>query len=169
VKLTQIRRYGLSATGALLPLILLGCSDDAEIASTDVTAPPAARIGNVATADLESLGTSAVSGSATFAQLEEALSVEISASGLSAGEYTVALQGDEACAGAEARDFGNLGRLTADADGMGHMTRELPERTLIGDPGVVSRSIVLYPGETSGQPVACGVIEWGTSSLANNQ
>ncbi|MGW8370362.1 MAG: superoxide dismutase family protein [Gammaproteobacteria bacterium] len=193
MKTRQAQRASVCAISLLASSVIAGCGGEPESA---IDAPPAARIGNVATAELQPVGDSGVTGMVTFAELDDALRVEATVMGLSKGQHGLHLHEFGDCSAPDASSAGghfspdddphgapsdavarhhagDLGNLTADADGTAHIAREDSELTLVGEYGVVGRAVVVHRGADdltsqqsgdSGERVACGVIEWGTNA-----
>lgn len=157
----------------LAAAVTAGCDPGSEVAAIEADVPPAARIGNVASADLKPVGDSAVSGTATFADVDDGLLIDLNVMGISGGRHSLYLHEDGDCSASDAsaqHDARDLGDLTAGADGVAKLTLEDPELALIGQYGVVGRAVVVHresddptsePGGNAGERVACGVIKWG--------
>jgi Cu-Zn family superoxide dismutase len=193
---TRLRR---AATGIALALAGTGITacgggSDAAPAGTDVPLP--ARIGNVATAELRPANASGVSGTVVFSELDNRMRIEASVMGLSEGLHGIHIHQNGDCSAADASSAGghwapdgnphgaptdppgqhhagDLGNLSAGADGKAMLVLEDPELALAGDHGVVGHSVIVHagaddlksqPSGNSGQRIACGVIEYGTVS-----
>lgn len=173
-------RIAAIALCAMSSAFVAGCSDGSEISAVEIDAPPSARIGNVATANLLPAGNSRISGTAVFAEVDHGLRVEATVSGLPSGEHSFRLDENGDCAvhfpsdSAGQGPAADLGNLTASADGAVHIVREYPELSLIGESGVVGKAVVVQSGSDdvaseqsadSGQRMACGTVEWGSEDL----
>jgi Cu-Zn family superoxide dismutase len=132
-----------------------------------------------------------------FAQVEDALRIDAAIAGLDPGEHGWHIHQNGDCSAADAssagghwtpdRDphgaptdpagqhhAGDLGSITAVADGSVDVSRSDPELTLVGEYGVVGHAVIVHlgaddfesqPGGDSGDRIACGVIEWGMGSV----
>ena len=182
---------------ALSGALAAACAPETEDAATVAAeAPPPARIGNIATAELRPASGSSVSGLVSFAQLEEALQIDAELRGLSPGPHALHLHVNGDCSAPDASSAGghfspadaphgspsdapgehhagDLGNVTASADGTASLVHEDAELTLVGDFGVVGRSVIVHrgaddfetqPGGDAGERIACGVIGWGTDA-----
>jgi Cu-Zn family superoxide dismutase len=148
---------------------MAGCDNGPELAAADVDAPPGSRIGNVATAELQPLGNSGLSGTVTFAQLDDAMRVEATVMGLSPGPHGLHIHENGDCSAPDGSSagghfapdddphgaptdpparhhVGDLGNLTADAAGMASLTQDDPELTLVGEYGVVGKAVIVHAG-----------------------
>lgn len=164
---TPIRRIPAATISLMLGAGLIACSDNSEIANVDIQVPPGARIGNIATAKLDPVGDSGVSGIATFASLTDGLRIEATVSGLSGGSHGLHIHEVGDCSAPDASSAGghltpdedphgapsdapaahhagDLGNLTADPGGMAHVIRDDPELAMIGEFGVVGRAIIVH-------------------------
>lgn len=194
---TRLRRAAAGIALALAGAGTTACnsgSDAAPPAGTDVPLP--ARIGNVATAELKPANASGVSGTVVFSELDDGMRIEASVMGLSAGLHGIHIHQNGDCSAADASSAGghwapdgnphgaptdppgqhhagDLGNLSAGADGKAMLVREEPELNLAGEHGVVGHSVIVHagaddfetqPSGNSGARVACGVIEYGTVS-----
>ena len=196
MRIQHVRSNSIRGLGIAVAMVIAACEPAPDQDSVATEAPLDARIGNVATAELRPSSGSTVSGSVNFAQLDEALRIEATVSGLTPGEHGLHLHENGDCSAADASSAGghwspdddphgaptdhptehhagDLGNLTAGSGGMGNLVQEDAELTLIGEYGVVGRAVVVHrgaddlqsqPAGDAGEPVACGVVEWGTDS-----
>jgi Cu-Zn family superoxide dismutase len=169
VNTLQARTVSAYAIGLSAAAILAACGGESEVAGVDVDAPPAARIGNVATARLGPVGNSSVAGAATFAEIDEGLRIEVTVTGLSPGQHGLHLHEEGDCSAPDASSAGShfspdedphgapgdsadehhagdLGNLTVNADGSAQVTRDDPELSLIGEYGVVGKALIVHSG-----------------------
>ncbi len=154
------------------------------------TAAACSRGGGAAKAHLDGRSGSQVSGDATFVDKAGKVEVTIEASGLTPGQHGVHIHEKGDCTASDAssagphfapgggahgaptdpsRHAGDLGNLTAGADGKGKLTVTSDKLTVAaGENSVVGRAIVIHadpddlksqPAGNSGSRVACGVIK----------
>lgn len=169
MRMHQEKRVLASTLSILAATVTAACSPEPEAEAVDADVPLGARIGNVATAELEPASGSNVSGTVTFAQLDDGLQVDASISGLVEGEHGFHLHENGDCSAPDASSAGghwspgedphgapsepasehhagDLGNITAGPGGMANLTREDAELSLAGDYGVVGRAVVIHRG-----------------------
>jgi Cu-Zn family superoxide dismutase len=145
----------------------LAVGDEPTETRAEANAPPSAKIGNIATAELEPVGNSGVSGTATFVPLADGLRIEVAAMGLTRGQHGVHLHENGDCSAPDASSAGghfspnadshgapedppqehhagDLGNLEADATGAARVTREDTELALIGEYGIVGKAVIIH-------------------------
>ena len=162
------------------------------LAACDGEAPPAVL---TATAPVSALGTSApdVAGTVTFTQDGPVLSIAVALTGVPEGDHGFHVHGRGACGAdlgghydpdrtgnhggpndrVETRHAGDLGNVTADADGRVQTTMTTGVLSLDGSRQVQGRAVVLRerrddlatdPVGGSGDPIGCGSISAATAS-----
>ncbi|HEX9877585.1 MAG TPA: superoxide dismutase family protein, partial [Gammaproteobacteria bacterium] len=135
------------------------------------------RIGNVATAELAPVGDSGLTGTVTFAELEDTLQIETSITGAPAGEHGFHIHETGDCSApdassagghfspdmdphgaptdsAERHHAGDLGNLSVGPDGAVDAVREDAELSLIGTYGVVGKAVIVHAGAVTGNRTA---------------
>lgn len=179
----------------LLPFFLVACETEEEpIEPVEPVEEPVAPVdtGMVATATLEQLNDSRVSGTVTFTKVEGGVRVVAHLTGLPEGEHGFHVHefGDcsnegEAAGGhfapegsphggpeatPDTRHTGDLGNITADAQGMGHYDRVDPVLSLSGPNAIIGKAFIIHaerddltsqPSGDAGARVACGIIRAG--------
>lgn len=170
------RRASFYGIGMLAAGVMTACEPGTEVQALE-DLPPSARIGNVASAELEPVGDSMVSGTVTFASVEDRLRIDATVMGIPQGEHGLHLHETGDCSAPDASSAGDhfspgedphgaptdapqqhhagdLGNLTAGPDGTARLTRDDPEMTLIGEYGVVGRAVIVHqrPDDLESQP-----------------
>ena len=135
-------------------------SSGASASSADRPTAPATPEPTEASATIEAVAGSGVTGTATATKVGAGSEVVISVTGLSAGKHSTYLKAD-ACDGAGQR-FGPLTELEASADGDAEATTPLPAARL-GELLDKKYHVVIYAGDNSAQGdiVGCGELVAG--------
>jgi Cu-Zn family superoxide dismutase len=160
----QMSRVGI---GVFAAGIISGCEPGNGVQAIGADLPPSARIGNVASAELEPVGNGSAAGTVTFARVGEALRIDAMITGVAEGEHGLHLHETGDCSAPDASSAGehfspgqdphgapsdapeqhhagDLGNLTAGPDGTAQLSHDDPELTLIGEYGVVGRAVIVH-------------------------
>lgn len=194
----RIHPVAATVTALVAGIGLAGCDSTTVEPELAIDAPDSALPGNFATAALEPVAGSSVSGTVTFAQLDDHMQIEAVVNGLPSGPHGLHLHENGDCSAVDASSAGghfspeedphgapsdapgqhhagDLGNLTAGANGRGELEIEDPELTLVGEFGVVGKAVIVHaeaddlssqPSGDAGSRIACGVIEWGSNLAA---
>jgi Cu-Zn family superoxide dismutase len=187
-----------SYAGALLILLagfLTGCGRNATRANTaqspNLVQTPASPGGMIAMATINPTQGNKVRGTVRFVQEGNSVRVIADLTGLTAGEHGFHVHENADCSAPDAssagghfnptkhphagrdaseRHVGDLGNITADANGRAKLDYLDTKLTLIGEHSIVGRSVVVHaqpddlrsqPSGDSGARVGCGAIEAG--------
>lgn len=186
----QILKTGVSGLGLFVAVILTGCENGTSSAQTDQSmtggnelsaipdvVPPSARIGNIASAEIQPTEGSDVTGTATFAAVDNGLMITMELTGVAAGPHGVHLHQQGDCSAPDASSAGghfspdgdphgspesasgqhhagDLGNLMADAAGTAEFKLTDPELALAGEYGVTGRAVIVHEraDDLSSQP-----------------
>jgi len=198
----------LPALGVLALIGTAGCGgrDTARTESADTTAaadtmPGMSRAGEpmMAEARLSPTQGNTVQGSLTFTEMAGGLRIAAHVTGLTPGDHGFHIHQNGDCSAPDAssagdhwnpmnmqhggphsaeRHAGDLGNLTADAQGMAHFEMTDSLLTLDGENGIVGKSVVVHqspddlttqPAGGSGARLACGVIERRGAGMQSTQ
>jgi Cu-Zn family superoxide dismutase len=170
--------FGAAFLGAAL-LFASGCDS--------MKGPVARTEGLVAAVDLSAIGTSKVSGNATFTQHHDTTHLQVMLQGLSPGPHGIHVHEGAACgadgeaagghfnpmgkdhgmAASEDSHMGDLGNITADKFGKASLSIDDPYLILEGPNSIIGRTLVIHagaddmrtqPSGNSGARIACGAI-----------
>ena len=183
MKLSSIRILALVLVTGLLAS---GCSKAEEDLEEMVSSDEPDR---KATAVLQPLNDSGVTGTVTFAEEGEFVRVTATVNGLSKGKHGFHIHEGTSCEDwgghfnpdstqhgspdEPERHVGDLGQLVAESDSTAHFERVDRAISLLGDQSIVRHAVIVHRGEDeylpqpsgdSGTEVACGLIEmeWDT-------
>lgn len=183
-------KIGTYALAGAVALTVVGCTSKEAPPPAPASAPaPVAE--KKAEATLAAKSGSGASGTVEFVEKDGEVTMTVHVSGLSEGEHAIHLHENGDCSAADASSagghwnptgaqhgkwgvdgfhHGDIGNLTADADGHAMLTFSTDLWSIGGDPGtdVVGKAVVVHekvddftsqPSGNAGARVACGVIE----------